>query len=72
LKNKKKKKKNKLRFRFRVIVFSGGQLYWWRKLEYQENSIDPSVVWFMVLSATFNNISVISWQSVLLVEEKIL
>jgi hypothetical protein len=27
------------------------------------------MVWFMVLNATFNNISVISWQSVLLVEE---
>ena len=27
------------------------------------------VVWFMVFSATFNNISVISWRSVLLVEE---
>ena len=26
-------------------------------------------VWFMVFNATFNNISVISWQSVLLVEE---
>jgi hypothetical protein len=26
-------------------------------------------LWFMVLNATFNNISVISWQSVLLVEE---
>ena len=25
--------------------------------------------WFMVLNATFNNISVISWQSILLVEE---
>jgi hypothetical protein len=25
--------------------------------------------WFMVLSATFNNISVISWQSDLLVDE---
>jgi len=25
--------------------------------------------WFMVLSATFNNISVISWLSVVLVEE---
>jgi hypothetical protein len=25
--------------------------------------------WFMVFYATFNNISVISWQSVLLVEE---
>jgi hypothetical protein len=27
------------------------------------------VGWFMVSSATFNNISAISWQSVLLVEE---
>ena len=27
------------------------------------------MVWFMVLNATFNNISVISWQSVLLVEK---
>jgi hypothetical protein len=27
------------------------------------------VGWFMVFNATFNNISVISWQSVLLVEE---
>ena len=27
------------------------------------------LVWFMVLNATFNNISVISWWSVLLVEE---
>jgi len=25
--------------------------------------------WFMVFNATFNNISVITWQSVLLVEE---
>jgi hypothetical protein len=28
-----------------------------------------SLVGFMVFNATFNNISVISWQSVLLVEE---
>jgi len=27
------------------------------------------MVWFMVFNATFNNISVISWWSVLLVEE---
>jgi len=27
------------------------------------------VLWFMVFNATFNNISVISWRSVLLVEE---
>ena len=26
-------------------------------------------LWFMVFNATFNNISVISWQSVLLLEE---
>ena len=32
-------------------------------------SMTPSFVWFMVFNATFNNISVISWQSVLLVEE---
>jgi hypothetical protein len=28
-----------------------------------------SLVWFMVFNATFNNVSVISWRSVLLVEE---
>ena len=27
------------------------------------------LVWFMVFNATFNNISAISWRSVLLVEE---
>jgi len=27
------------------------------------------MVWFMVFNATFNNISAISWQPVLLVEE---
>ena len=27
------------------------------------------LVWFMVFNVTFNNISVISWRSVLLVEE---
>ena len=31
--------------------------------------LDWFVGWFMVLNTTFNNISVISWQSVLLVEE---
>jgi len=30
---------------------------------------DGLVGWFMVFNATFNNISVISWWSVLLVEE---
>jgi hypothetical protein len=31
--------------------------------------IKIKIVWFMVLSATFNNIVAISWRSVLLVEE---
>jgi hypothetical protein len=31
--------------------------------------VNIALVWFMVFDATFNNISVISWQSVLLVEE---
>jgi hypothetical protein len=30
---------------------------------------DEAMVWFMVFNAPFNNISVISWRSVLLVEE---
>ena len=30
---------------------------------------DRLVGWFMVFNATFNNISVISWRSVLLLEE---
>jgi len=31
--------------------------------------MEDGLVWFMVLNATFNNISVISWQSVLLVKD---
>ena len=31
--------------------------------------IKDSMVWFMVFSASFNNISVISWRSVFLIEE---
>jgi hypothetical protein len=34
-----------------------------------QNWVGSMVGWFMVLNATFYNISVISWQSVLLVEE---
>jgi len=34
-----------------------------------EVSIHKRLRWFMVFIGTFNNISVISWQSVLLVEE---
>jgi hypothetical protein len=30
---------------------------------------EKSLVWFMVFNATFNNISVISWWSVLLVDK---
>jgi len=33
------------------------------------NNEKKDVGWFMVFNATFNNISVISWRSVLLVEE---
>ena len=35
----------------------------------QSSCSDQGKVWLMVLNATFNNISVISWLSVLLVEE---
>jgi hypothetical protein len=31
--------------------------------------MEDGLVWFMVFSATFNNISVISWQSVFLVKD---
>jgi hypothetical protein len=33
------------------------------------NAFKLGLVWFMVFNATFNNISIISWRSVLLVEE---
>jgi len=48
-------------------LYRGGQFYCWRKPEYSEKTNLYS--WFMVFDATFNNISVISWRSVLLVEE---
>jgi hypothetical protein len=32
-------------------------------------TVQKQIGWFMVFNATFNNISVISWRSVLLVEE---
>jgi ABC-type Fe3+ transport system permease subunit len=38
-------------------------------LTYAVPGLLMEVNWFMVLNATFNNISVISWWSVLLVEE---
>jgi uncharacterized DUF497 family protein len=33
------------------------------------SQVPQIMVWFMVFNATFNNISVISWRSVLLVDE---
>ena len=45
-----------LRFTYNII---GIMLYTW----------NPHLVWFMVFNVTFNNISVMSWPSVLLVEE---
>ena len=38
-------------------------------MTYDIGNLDPGLVRVMVFIATFNNISVISWQSVLLVEE---
>jgi hypothetical protein len=35
------------------------------------NNLLYGLVWFIVFNATFNNISVISWLSVLLVEETV-
>ena len=34
-----------------------------------DSCINKRMIWFMVFNATFNNISVISWWSVLLMEE---
>ena len=43
---------------------------WFFKLPLKSNGKNIlGLVWFMVFNATFNNLSVISWQSVLLVEE---
>ena len=36
---------------------------------YFDDDVDGWYGWYMVFNATFNNISVISWRSVLLVEE---
>ena len=45
---------------------SGKQVKVWFRLV---NDVWFGLVWFIVFNATFNNISVIKWQSVLLVEE---
>jgi hypothetical protein len=57
-------------------LYRGGQLYWWIKPEYLEKTIDQPQIrllfqfcCFMVFNATFNNISVISWRSALLVKK---
>jgi hypothetical protein len=42
---------------------------WYNMIERTNNSRTESLVWSMVFNATFNNISVISWWSVVLVEE---
>jgi hypothetical protein len=54
-------------------LYRGDQFYWWRKQEYPEKTINLAtlidLIRFIVFNVTFNNISVISWRSVLLVEE---
>ena len=63
------------------LLYHCSQFYWWRKREYPEKTIDMTqvtdnichhikwIIMVMVFNTTFNNISVISWQSVLLKEE---
>ena len=51
------------------LLYRGGQFYWWSKPDYYPEKTTSGLGWFTVFNATFNNISVISWQSVLLVEE---
>jgi hypothetical protein len=56
---------------FRHIFLSN---YWWQRSDiWSQASYRYHISWeaagFMVLNATFNNISVMSWRSVLLVEE---
>jgi hypothetical protein len=54
-------------------LYRGDQFYWGRKQEYLEKTINLAtlidLIRFIVFNVTFNNISVISWRSVLLVEE---
>jgi len=46
-------------------------MYGWTPSELIQMACEKKhvLVWFMVFNATFNNISAISWRSVLLVEE---
>jgi hypothetical protein len=54
-------------------LYRGDQFYWGRKQEYPEKTINLAtlidLIRFIVFNVTFNNISVISWRSVLLAEE---
>ena len=51
-----------------MIIFHVGITPYFPRVEkYFHYERYPSLDWFMVLKATFNNISVLSWRSVLLV-----
>jgi hypothetical protein len=52
-----------------VSFIGGGNQSTWRKLLTNRKSLTNFIGWFMVFNATFNNISAISWRSVLLVED---
>jgi hypothetical protein len=41
----------------------------WQAVGMHNSGLSIGLVWFMVINTTFNNISVLSWQSVLLMEE---
>jgi hypothetical protein len=45
------------------------KVFWYLTLMTTVTQTEDGLVWFMVFDATFNNISVLSWRSVLLVEE---
>ena len=52
---------------FTGISWVGEQIMNWESDKH--SVLVDGLVWFMLFNATLNNISVISWQSVLLVEE---
>ena len=49
-------------------LYRGGQFYWWKSQTFYSSDYFIRLYGFMVFNATFNNIPVISWRSVLLVE----
>ena len=56
----------------RILVYFSHNLYIFEPCKISEDNFISNIffgVWFMVFNATFNNISVISWRSVLLVVE---